>query len=87
MLKIGMLFVLNLWWKLNWFSLTIPRHTFILWLVVRNSLTTGERLLISGDIKETFCVDSTEEVSKEGRICCFSMDLAKEYGGRFLRNG
>lgn len=34
--------------KLVWFSKAIPRHSFILWLVVRNSVTTGERLMIWG---------------------------------------
>lgn len=33
------------WWKLVWFALAIPKQDFILWLAIRNGLTTGEKLL------------------------------------------
>jgi hypothetical protein len=29
------------WWRLIWFSLAIPRQSFILWFAARDSLTTG----------------------------------------------
>lgn len=33
------------WWKLVWFSKAIPRHAFILWLLIKNRLTTPKRLM------------------------------------------
>jgi hypothetical protein len=32
------------WWKVVWFSLAIPRHSFLLWLVFRDALVTKERM-------------------------------------------
>lgn len=46
------------WWKIVWFSLAIPRHASMLWLVARDGLTTGARLLNSGyagDVLRLFC--------------------------------
>jgi hypothetical protein len=35
---------------------TIPKHAFFLWLAVRNSLSTGDRLLSWGYLGQTKCV-------------------------------
>jgi hypothetical protein len=32
------------WYKIVWFSSAIPRHSFILWLVLRDALSTKERM-------------------------------------------
>ncbi|GJW36620.1 putative reverse transcriptase domain-containing protein [Tanacetum coccineum] len=32
------------WWKVVWFSHNIPRHSFHMWLVMRNSLKTHDRI-------------------------------------------
>jgi hypothetical protein len=32
------------WWKLIWFPLSIPKHAFIRWLAIKNSLSTRDRL-------------------------------------------
>lgn len=45
------------WSKLIWFSFTIPKHAFFLWLTVKACLTTGYRHLkwgASGDAKCLF---------------------------------
>jgi hypothetical protein len=33
------------WWQLVWFPHAIPKLSFILWLVMRNRMITGERLV------------------------------------------
>lgn len=60
------------WWRLIWFPITIPGHAFILWLVVRNSLSTGERLLKWGFKGNVY----RREVAG---IVCF---LQKRYSGK-----
>jgi len=32
------------WWPLIWFPYAIPKQAFLMWLAVRNRLTTGDRL-------------------------------------------
>lgn len=44
------------WWDLIWFFLAIPRHAFILWLAMKNALTTGDKLLKWGFQGRTMCV-------------------------------
>jgi hypothetical protein len=36
------------WWHVVWFPFVIPKHAFIIWLVVQNRLTTSDRLLAWG---------------------------------------
>lgn len=43
------------WWKIIWFTSAIPRHSFMLWLACRNTLSTVERLLAWGYIGDTLC--------------------------------
>jgi hypothetical protein len=33
------------WWQLIWFPFIIPKYAFILWLAMKNALTTGDQLL------------------------------------------
>jgi hypothetical protein len=44
------------WWPLVWHSYSIHKQTFILWLVVKNRLTTGDRMLAWGYKGDTTCV-------------------------------
>ena len=37
-----------IWWKMVWFPLAIPKQAFIMWLVVKDRLFTGERSLKMG---------------------------------------
>jgi hypothetical protein len=46
------------WLPIIWFSYTIRKQTFLLWLAVRNRLTTGDRLVVwgyKGDTQFVFC--------------------------------
>jgi hypothetical protein len=46
------------WWRLVWFPMAIPRHSFLLWLVFRDALITKEKMCIwgyEGDILYPFC--------------------------------
>jgi hypothetical protein len=41
-----------------WFNLAIPKHSFFLWLAMRDSLVTGEKMLrwgYGGDVNCVFC--------------------------------
>lgn len=44
------------WHKYVWFSLAIPRHSFILWLVFRDALTTKERMCLWGFEGSSLCL-------------------------------
>lgn len=44
------------WWKLVWFSLSIPRHSFFLWLVFRDAIVTKERMCRWGYSGSTNCL-------------------------------
>jgi hypothetical protein len=51
------------WWKLVWFPLAIPKQAFILWLVMKDRLVTGDRLLnwgYRGDVQCSFCINLLE---------------------------
>jgi len=46
------------WWRLVWFPMAIPRHSFLLWLVFRDVLITKENMCVwgyEGDILCPFC--------------------------------
>jgi hypothetical protein len=32
------------WWKLVWYPMSIPRHSFLLWLVFRDALVNKQRM-------------------------------------------
>jgi hypothetical protein len=44
------------WWSLVWLNFDIPKQAFLLWLIVQNRLTTGDRLLTWGFKGDTQCV-------------------------------
>jgi hypothetical protein len=44
------------WWQVIWFPLIIPKHAFILWLAMKNALTTGDKLLRWGYHEDTKCM-------------------------------
>jgi hypothetical protein len=52
------------WWKLLWFPINIPKHTFIAWLAIKNALSTGAKLLhcgFKGDVHCSFCRNGIED--------------------------
>jgi hypothetical protein len=64
-----------LWCKLVWFPLAIPKQAFILWLAMRDRLTTGERLLkwgYQGNVKCWFCHNQMETRDHLFFECSFS---------------
>ena len=51
------------WWQLVWFPYAIPKQAFVLWLVMRNSLFTGDQLAkwgYKGDVQCLFCKNGIE---------------------------
>jgi len=44
------------WWPLVWHSYSIHKQAFIIWLVFKNRLTTGDRMLAWGYKSDTACV-------------------------------
>jgi hypothetical protein len=44
------------WWKLVWFPLAIPKQAFILWLVMKERLVTGDKLLSWGYKGDVNCL-------------------------------
>jgi hypothetical protein len=66
------------WWKLLWFSLNIPCHSFIGWLAMHNKLPTKERMLKWGftvDGNCVFCRNSLETRNHNFFECSFSKRL------------
>uniref|UniRef100_A0A2N9IBN2 Reverse transcriptase domain-containing protein n=1 Tax=Fagus sylvatica TaxID=28930 RepID=A0A2N9IBN2_FAGSY len=66
------------WWKLLWFSLSIPRHSFIGWLAMHNKLPTKERMLKWGFIVDGNCVFCRNSLETRNHIffeCSFSKRL------------
>jgi hypothetical protein len=63
------------WWKVVWFSLAIPRHAFLLWLVFRDALVTKEKMCkwgYAGDSLRLFCrgrQESRDHLFLEQRSC------------------
>jgi hypothetical protein len=43
------------WWKLVWFPISIPCHSFMLWLVFRDALVTKKRMCGWGYAREVLC--------------------------------
>jgi hypothetical protein len=50
------------WWNSVWFPMAIPRHAFFLWLVIRDSLSTGETLPKWGFKVDVMCVFCVQEI-------------------------
>jgi len=69
------------WWSIVWFKFAIPKQAFLLWLTVRNRLTTGDRLLtwgFMGDTQCVFCRHCTESRDHLFFMCSFSARIWKE---------
>lgn len=69
------------WWKLIWFSFAIPKHAFVLWLAVRNYLSTGDRMLkwgYKGEVKCLFCKNIIECRDHLFFNCGFSKRIWRE---------
>ena len=66
------------WWKLLWFSLNIPRYSFIGWLAMHNKLPTRERMLKWGFTVDGNCVFCRNSLETRNHIffeCSFSKRL------------
>jgi hypothetical protein len=69
-----------IWWSLIWFPYAIPKQAFLLWLAVRNRLTTGDRLLVwgyKGDTQCGFCRHGLESRDHLFFRCSFSSRIWK----------
>jgi hypothetical protein len=44
------------WWKVVWFSLSIPFHSFLLWLVIKDALVTKEKMSKWGYAGDSLCL-------------------------------
>jgi hypothetical protein len=74
------------WGSLVWFPNALPKQAFIFWLVMKNRLTMGDRMLgwgYTGDIKCFFCRHYI--LLKAGTIFSFPVVLHTEYG-KFVCN-
>ena len=58
------------WWSLIWYSMAIPKHSFILWLAVKDSLSTVDRIL-NGEYKGKLNAFSVEAALNVRTICFF----------------
>jgi hypothetical protein len=66
------------WWHLVWFPLAIPKQAFILWLAMRNSLTTGDRLMQWGFQGNTLCESCRNSLESRDHLffeCSFSFRI------------
>jgi hypothetical protein len=69
------------WWKVVWFSLAIPRHSFLLWLVIRDALITKEKMCkwgYAGDSLCLFCRGRQESRNYLFFQCSFSSRVWRE---------
>jgi hypothetical protein len=60
------------WHNLVWFSLAIPKHAFILWLVFRDALVTKEKLCSWGFTGSSLCLScfACQESRDHLFFCC-----------------
>ena len=68
------------WWKLLWFPTTIPKHSFIGCLAIKNRLTTKNRLLqwgIGVDPLCKFCIHQMEDREHLFFQCSFTNRIWK----------
>lgn len=67
------------WGQLVWFPLTIPKQVFVLWLVMKNCLTAGDRLAKWGYKGEVTCV-YCQNVWKAENTSSLNAAIVREYG-------
>jgi hypothetical protein len=66
------------WWKLVWFPTSIPRHSFLLWLVFRDALVTKQRMCgwdYTRYSSYLFCYGSQESREHLFFRCSFSCQI------------
>jgi len=69
------------WWKIVWAPVSIPRHSFMLWLVFRDALITKQRMCCwgySGQILCPFCYGAQESREHLFFRCSFSRRIWNE---------
>lgn len=74
------------WWKSVWFTESIPKHSFIMWLAMRDKLTTRDILLSWGlQVPSAYllCDDAPENKLHLFFICLFSSQI---FRGMFLHH-
>lgn len=66
------------WWHLVWYSSSIPKHSFILWLAIRKKLMTQDRMQLwqSGDeLRCVFCELQKDSVEHLFFDCKFTKEV------------
>ncbi|GJR61915.1 reverse transcriptase domain, reverse transcriptase zinc-binding domain protein [Tanacetum coccineum] len=71
------------WHRIVWFSQNIPRHAFLLWLIMHNSLETQEKLRqwdvgIGSDLSQVTCVFCSSQPDSHAHLffeCQFSAQV------------
>jgi hypothetical protein len=66
------------WWKMVWFSMSIPRHAFLLWLTFRDALVTKQKMCswgYSGRSLCLFCYGKQESREHLFFSCSFSQRI------------
>ncbi|GJY25397.1 putative RNA-directed DNA polymerase, eukaryota, reverse transcriptase zinc-binding domain protein [Tanacetum coccineum] len=71
------------WHRIVWFSQNIPRHAFLLWLIMRNSLKTQDKLRqwdvgIGSDLSQVTCVFCSSQPDSHTHLffeCQFSAQV------------
>jgi hypothetical protein len=71
------------WWTLLWFDHTIPRHSFIGWLAMKNKLPTMIHWGFNGDSKCVLCNTYVENRDHIFFLCSFTKRIWKNIMSRF----
>lgn len=69
------------WFAIVWFTSSIPRHCFILWLAIQDRLATLDRLLSWGVIANANCVLCNQCIESRDHLffnCLFSSKVWKQ---------
>lgn len=56
------------WASIVWFKHHIPRYSFILWLAIRNSLSTRDKLFSHGLIQSAYCVLCNDDLESHSHL-------------------
>ncbi|GKF07892.1 RNA-directed DNA polymerase, eukaryota, reverse transcriptase zinc-binding domain protein, partial [Tanacetum coccineum] len=72
------------WFKLVWFSQSIPRHAFVTWLAIQKRLMTYDKILVwrpNEDFKCALCSNCPDSHNHLFFSCEFSKEIWKELIG------
>ncbi|GKB36272.1 RNA-directed DNA polymerase, eukaryota, reverse transcriptase zinc-binding domain protein [Tanacetum coccineum] len=72
------------WFKLVWFSQSIPRHAFVTWLAIQKRLMTHDKILVwrpNEDFKCALCSNCPDSHNHLFFSCEFSKEIWKELIG------